>query len=411
MAKRLFFTAYGISIFGTGLVYPLTAIFLRETVHLSAMQVAAYFALAALSGVLVNPAAGMWCDRQGPYRVAIMAVAAQTMGPVTLALAHSPAVVWAAAVLTGVGSGAFFAVQTPLIASLFGKSSIGSVYSRQYVIMNVATAVAGLLSGWAVGTWGESAYRIAFVYNGISFLIYGVLAVGLIGARLGYPRLVDEEAPDDEPASTASPWRPYTDRRFLPLLGMQLAISAFAFAQMDAVLPVVFREVGGLPVLAVSAFLTVNGVTVVLLQPTIGRLCERLGHIRSLRLLFLTWGVSFALGALSMVGGLPVAARIALVLLFAVVFAVGECFLSPSFQPLVADRSPARSLGSYSASVSLVYSLGLALGPAVMLPVFSQWAVYWGILLLAMGCGLVALRMLGSESSTDASLQSQVMSR
>jgi MFS family permease len=409
--QRLFFLAYGVSIFGTGLVYPLTAIFLREVVRLDAGEVATYFALAALSGVVVNPLAGTWCDRRGPYRVAVVAVTAQAAGPIALAAAgpSTSGLIWVAAVLIGIGSGMFFAVQTPLIANLFGKEAIGQVYSRQYMIMNVATGVAGVLAGWAVGEWGSAAYRIAFGYNGLTFLVYGAVVLGAIAWRTGFPRLPADPS-EDGAAPPSRAWRPYLDVRFLPLIVMQLIISGFGFAQMDAVLPVVFREVGDLPVITVGVFLTVNSVAVVLLQGPISRLCERWGNVRSLRAMFLIWAVSFLVGAASMVGWESLPVRVTLVLLFAVVFAVGECFLSPSFQPLVVQRSPGHALGSYAAAVSLVYSLGMAIGPAVMLPLFDNRTAYWAGLLAAMAVGLAALYWSTASASapTPAPAQSPV---
>ncbi len=390
MAKRAFFIAYSLSIFGTGLVYPLTAIFLRESIQLSASQVGFYFAVLAIAGMVVNPLAGMWCDRQGPYRVAATAVLGQATGPVLLGFSSSPSAVTAAALFTGVGSGIFFAVQTPLVANLFGKEAIGEVYARQYVIMNVATAFAGFLSGWSVGQWGDSAYRIAFIGNGLSFLFYGIIVLGFVGFKLSYPLLAPEEG-DTRRSNKSRPWRPYFDRKFIPLLIMQLIISAFGFAQMDGVLPVILREVGGMPVVVVSVFLTCNCFAVVAMQSKVTKISKRIGDVASMRLVFGIWCASFVIGFLSMALSLPIAARVALIVLFAIVFAIGECFLSPSFNPLIASTSPTESLGSYSAAASMMYGFGLAIGPAVMLPVFKHSALYWGGLMVAMIIGFALI--------------------
>ncbi|NEC19611.1 MFS transporter [Streptomyces parvus] len=401
MAKRAFFIAYSLSIFGTGLVYPLTAIFLRESIQLSASEVGFYFAVLAISGLVVNPLAGMWCDRQGPYRVAATAVVGQAIGPVLLGLSNSPSAVTAAALFTGVGSGIFFAVQTPLVANLFGKEAIGEVYARQYVIMNIATAFAGFLSGWSVGQWGDTAFRIAFLGNGLSFLLYGIIVLGFVGSRLKYPLLVASEG-DARRKSKSRPWHPYVDRKFIPLLLMQLIISAFGFAQMDGVLPVIIREVGGMPVIVVSVFLTCNCLAVVVMQSKVTKISKRIGDVASMRLVFAIWCSSFVIGSLSMVLTLPLAARVILIIFFAIVFAVGECFLSPSFNPLIAATSPTDSLGSYSAAASMMYGFGLALGPAVMLPVFKNSVLYWGGLLAAMVIGLALLKTRSEpKQSTD----------
>jgi MFS family permease len=51
--------------------------------------------------------------------------------------------------------------------------------------------------------------------------------------------------------------------------------------------------------------------------------------------------------------------------LFAVVFGVGECLLSATIGPLVADMARPAARGRYMATFNLSWSLGLLIGPSL----------------------------------------------
>jgi MFS family permease len=57
-----------------------------------------------------------------------------------------------------------------------------------------------------------------------------------------------------------------------------------------------------------------------------------------------------------------------LLILTAVLVALGECLYIASFTPLVADVAPPEMLGRYMASAGVAFSLGLAAGPALFTP-------------------------------------------
>jgi MFS family permease len=395
-----FLSGYAVSMVGTGLAFPLTALYLREVLHVPTSQVAAYFAVLALAAMAVNPIAGTQADRRGPVAILGVAIALQVIGPVVLASASSLPTALAAAVINGAGNGAFFAIQTSLLVRLFGRPALGRIYGAQYMIMNLALSGSAVAAGILVARLGDVGYRTAFVVNGISYLAYG----------LGAWAVIRRMAPSDDNGTVAGhasrAWHPYTDRGFLPLIALQFCLVTFGFAQIEAVMPVVLRQAGEFSVPLIAGFLAVNGIVVVVVQPFATRACERIGARRGLALAVAFWLGAFACG-LAAVTLASTPAKVGALAAFAAVFAVGETFISPSLQPLVADSAPEGRLGTYAGAISLTYSLGLILGPTLSLPLFDQLGVgpYWlmlvgGIAVCFLLLNLARQRRLAADSGT-----------
>ncbi len=100
-----FLTGWSATAFGSGLVLPLIVAYLRETLGVSTSGVSLYFALFALSGLVVNPFAA-WIGRvRGPGPTAVAATVLQAAGATWLTAADSMAATVPAACLSGAGTG------------------------------------------------------------------------------------------------------------------------------------------------------------------------------------------------------------------------------------------------------------------------------------------------------------------
>ena len=86
-----------------------------------------------------------------------------------------------------------------------------------------------------------------------------------------------------------------------------------------------------------------------------------------------------------------------LLLLFAVVFAVGETCYAVAFQPLLVELTPPSLLGRGSALSSLSWNAGATVGPALgialvgLVAPVAYWAIYASALLAA-ACAALSLR-------------------
>lgn len=369
--RRRFIVGYTVSIFGTGFTYPLTALFMANVVGASVSQVATYFVAVAIGSMVVSPFAGAIADKSGVRLVGIAGIGLQAAGSFVLASATSVGVAGLGGAILGIGNGLFFGTQTVLFVSIFGRDLIGRIYALQYLIMNVAAAIAGVVGSVLVALLGEAGYRSAFALNGLSFIAYGcVLFMALVPRSAGDPsadRSLDADA-HHRKSLLRRALEPFSSAGFLRLAALQFLVAAVGFAQMDAVMPLVFTRRGGLDIVIVGLFLALNGAAVVVLQPRFARLVPRIGEARALTLVVVVWMAAYLIGYVAVEWVDDRAARVALVLVFAVVFAVGEVLLSPALQPLVVRAAPDGKLGAFSSSIATMNSLGLLLGPVATLP-------------------------------------------
>lgn len=156
--------------------------------------------------------------------------------------------------------------------------------------------------------------------------------------------------------------------------------------------PVVLRD-AHLSVTAVSVVIACNTGGVIVFQGLALRAVERIGCVGALAAAILAWTAALAVlaGAL-LVDDTQV--RTVLGALFGLLFAVGECLIAPSVQPLITRTAPPHALESYAAATSLAHGLGAFVSPLVLLPVVEAagtWA-YLALQLGGFGLALYALR-------------------
>lgn len=365
----------GASSVGTGLVLPLTALYLTGILHSGSGAVGLYFALTAGSAFLANPFADRIADRRSPIPVIFVALLFQAAGAAVLALSGNLGQACVAAVLAGIGNGSYYAVLMPTVKLIFGQSALGKFFSRNFMIANVAVAVASAVSGLPVANWGERGYRFCFAVNAFTFVLLGVgLAAQLRRTPPAGPRT-------DVRVRPLAPWRPYLDARFVALPLTQICIIGFGVVQLEAIVPLVLHDHGGYSLRIVSLFLAANGLAVFALQTLTEKYVERIGEIGALQRAVIVWIVSLPLLYIGSVLAGPVG--VGVVILYALIFRLAETLVSPAMQPLAAKSAPEGSLAAYAAAVSMAYSIGTAIGPAIGAAVLTAGGVAGYLTLLA----------------------------
>ncbi|MFE9499910.1 MFS transporter [Streptomyces collinus] len=405
---KSFLTGWGATTFGSGLMFPITVTYLRETRHLPLSDVSFYFALFAFAGLCVNPLASGIGRRYAPGRPASGATVLQAAGAGLLAVADSIAGVLLAAIVSGTGTGMYYAVQTPLLTSVFGAPALSRVLSGQNRTAAVMMTTGTLLGGQSVQRFGTGGYTLCLVANALSYLVHGAILT-----RLAWEYSRSLEAC---PAAAGAARRPQErvialrDPMFLWLFLLQSVLVVFGLGQFESVVPVVLRD-AQLSVAAVSVVVACNTGGLIVFQGLALRTVERIGVLGALVAAVLSWTIAVAILA----GGLLMPApwqRALLGAAFGVLFAVGQCLIAPSVQPLVIRTAPANGLESYAAAASLAHGLGAFVAP-LLLPVVEA-AGPWAYLTLQLGgCGLAlyALRSFHARMARSPQKMSRSLDR
>lgn len=384
---KAFLTGWGATTFGSGLMLPITVTYLREILRLPLSDVSLYFALFALSGLVVNPLASRIGRLHGPAVSVAAAAILQASGWGLLTVADSMALVVPAAMVSGAGTGMYYAVQTPLLTRIFGDGALSRVLSGQNRTTALTMTVGTLLGGQAVQRFGAGGYTLCLTVNAISYLVHGAILVALLRSHGGSPVV----RPD---AGAARPGRgrALRDPVFLCLLVFQSALVVFGLGQFDSVVPVILRD-AQLSVTAISIVMACNTGGVIVLQGLALRVVERIGYVGALVAAIVSWTAALAAlaAALLVPDSLP---KLLLGAMFGILFAVGECLIAPSVQPLVTKTAPADSLESYAAATSLAHGLGAFLAPLILLPAIEAAGTGAYLILQLGGFGLALYALL-----------------
>ncbi|MEU2424163.1 MFS transporter [Streptomyces sp. NPDC007851] len=403
-ALRLYLLAYAVTSFGSGMIYPLNAIYLSEHRGMGHGVVAAYFVVFSVASMATTPLTSLFLHKVGPTGLFGIGLAGQAAGMLMIVLIPTLWGPYLAALAGGAGAGAYYAMLTPVLVSVFGLDNLSRVFGQQYRVANLSMAASGLISGALVTGLDSAGFVIGYVCNALSFVVFGLIVLGPVRRRAGHASdpADDTEAPErpGRARTWRDAWAPYRDTSFLPLLGVQACIVVFGVAQLETVVPLVLHTSAHLPVWGITTALVVNCVTVMLLQGWGVRWVSAHSTLAALNLALVLWLGSLVFGVAAT--ALPwTQGRVVAVMLYAAVFGCGEVLVSPSLQPLAARTAPDGGLAPYTASLSLAYSLGLVIGPAVMLQVFYRlgYGTYWTTLGCGVGVALVLLAVFRRRSA------------
>jgi MFS family permease len=374
--------------------------YLRETLGVSTSGVSLYFALFALSGLVVNPFAA-WIGRvRGPGPTAVAATVFQAAGATWLTTADSMAATVPAACLSGAGTGIYYAVQTPLLTRAFGDAAFSRVLSGQHRASALMMTAGSLLGGQAVQWLGDDGYTLCLAANAVSYLAYGVVLV-----RLGRTRAEPRSAASGttEAGAAAAPGRRFVALRdpvFLRLLALQSALVIFGLGQFESVVPAVMRD-AHFSVVAISVVIACNTAGIIVFQGLALRVVERVGYTGALWVAILAWMVALAFQTGALLVPAP-RGRLLLGVLFGLVFAVGQCLIAPSVQPLVTRTAPPGAVESYAAATSLAHGLGMFVAPLVLFPVVESGGAgsYLSVQFLGYGLALYVLWSFRTRTAT-----------
>ncbi|MEV6963185.1 MFS transporter [Streptomyces sp. NPDC051207] len=354
----------GVSTFGSGLVYPYTALYLSGLPEMGTAGVSVFYGVAAAANLATATVLATGWIKPPPALLGFLGTLMLALGFLGTAAAGSIAALAAAVLFIGCGQGCLLVAMVPVLNSLTSQEQRRSVFARRYRAINVGLGLGAVVAGLATGFFATSAVPWLFVCNALSYL-----PLSYTFYRLRARERVEAAAP--ETAGDESTQRPDATCGRLRWLGaagtlavlFQLGSYLFGHSQFEATAPLVAVRLMGIGLGTVSALLLVNTAVVALGQRWITGLLGRRNEAYGLRVSVVLWAASYTVAMASSFGPLPV--RYAGLLLFAVVFAIGECAYSCSFHPYLIDSVAPKDVTRVSALAGGAMGIGTAAGPSI----------------------------------------------
>ncbi|MFI2372384.1 MFS transporter [Streptomyces sp. NPDC018833] len=396
----------GVSTFGSGLVYPYTALYLSGMPAMGTAGVSVFYGGAAAANLTTAAVLATGRIKPPPALLGLAGTLMLAVGFLGTAAAGSLATLLAAVPFIGCGQGCLLVAMVPVLNSLTPQEQRRSVFARRYRAINVGLGLGAVVAGLTTGFFATSAVPWLFVCNALSYLplTYAFHRVRARERREAAGATGAERAAQFTRPEAKERWSAAGGRwKWLGAAGafavlFQLGAYLFGHSQFEATAPLVAVQLMGIGLGTVSALLLVNTAVVALGQTWVTRLLSRRDEAYGLRVAVVLWTTAYAVGAASAFGPLPV--RYAGLLLFAVVFAIGECAYSCSFHPWLIDSVRPQDVTRVSALAGGAMGIGTAAGPSIgaALTLTGEATAVW--LSLASFCLLLLLTLGRRRAAT-----------
>jgi MFS family permease len=316
---------------------------------------------------------GSLADSIGRRRTIALSMFGSAATMVALSQATALWLLVALAVVAGLTAELYRPAAGALLADLVPEGQRVAAFGVYRFAINLGfafgPAVAGLLA--------DRSFTAVFLGDALTSVVYGVIALAFLPEGT-HTRVPEERRGEGFRTILADP-------PFLVFLAASLGI-AFVYQQANVALPLHVHH-AGLSNATYGALLSLNGVLIVLLELPLIAFTQHRPPVRTIALGQLLVGLGFGLTAFAHSPG-PLAATV-------VVWTFGEMIGAPPAGAYVASLAPEHLRGRYQGAWSLMWALGLVLGPTIGGVLFQHGeSLLWGVCLL-LGVGSAALLVAG----------------
>jgi MFS family permease len=332
-----------------GFAVPLLTFYLIDERGLSIGDAGAIVSLFGAGGVVAALVGGVLADRLG--RRATMAISLLGGAAVMFGLGAvtEPAAIAALTLALGFVGELYRPAVQAFVADVVPAEHRLRAYGLLYWAINMGFAIAPI----AAGLVAEWSYTALFIIDGGTMAIYGLIVV----VRLPETRPVRVAGDGAAPVGLL---RIASDRAFLRFLILTFLTTLLMYQSSSTL--AAWMDSQGHSARAFGAVIAVNGILIVLLQPTISARVAPLDPMRVLTASALLIGAGFALHGASALVVVHVAA--------VAIWTLGEIAAAPTGAALVARLSGPETRGRYQGLFTMSWGLasfaGPLLGPRVL---------------------------------------------
>jgi MFS family permease len=365
-----------IAALGTGLILPLTLIYLHEVRGIRLPVVGILLAMQAAVGLVAVPFSGALMDRIGARKVLAGTLIGQAVGSAGLAWTHNVLTAIPVMVIFGASTAPRFPAFMTLLAGLSRRPDEQQrAFALNFTVLNAGIGIGGGIGAAVASVHHPASFQAMFLGNAVCCLLFTAVLTSLPDIR-----------PAHTPDTAKAGYRDVLANRPLRAVVIATLVLAFTgYAALDSGLPAFATVEAHTSVRVVALALTANTALIVVAQLFVLRLVRVLRRSRALAMIGLIWAVSWAIFGLAGLG-LSHAARIACILGFAALFGLGETFMAPTISPLVNSLADDQTRGRANALSTGTYSVAFVVSPTISTGMIAAGLAGLWIGLLCAGC-------------------------
>ncbi len=349
---RRFVSALAIDALGSGVWMPLSMLYFLHQTSLSLVELGLAMTIANTVVIPIVPVIGSMVDRVGPRVVMQIGNAGAAAAFVLYPFAHSLVAVTVLVFFATATRQAFWGALGPMVTQITRPGERELWFGFLQAMRNAGYGVGGLLAAVALTVGSGAAYQSVVLANAASYVLAFVLMLGVAGGRA--------VASDDASDRSRGWWVAFADRGYRTLIAV-IFCYAMTTMTLNVSMPVYFVESLGLPGWVPGIVFVINTVMIGIGQGLVVRRMTGRTRRRVLHAAVAFTAVSFAMFVVA--DALTVATGVALVLVAAFVYTLGEMTAGPIVSALSAETPPPEQRGRYMAASQLAWSTSAAVSP------------------------------------------------
>lgn len=352
---------------GTSFIWPLTTIYLHDTLGQSLITAGLVLLCNSLCVVLGNMVGGLLYDRWSHFYTILLG-SLIVIGASTFLMLNNG---WPAfplgLVMLGFGNGLNLTSINSFATEVKNKRT-SYIFNVLYFMSNLGMVIGTLMVGYILPFGISKVFAVSLSL----FIIFGIIVVCFFRNHEGQHLTRDKTLP--KPAKLAP-------NRLRPLLGLLCTIIVlWIFYEQWQSNIATFMVENNLSIRHYSSIWTLNGVMIVLIQPVMTYFDEALLRHLHARL----YGGFFLIGS-SFLVLLIAGTHYFMFLLSMAILTIGEILVNPAASTFVDNISPADQKGRFQGSLASATSFGRALGPLVGAAIID-YISYSSLFILATVC-------------------------
>lgn len=356
---RLFAFAILVSTTGYGVYLTAGVLYFTQAMRLPAAQVGIGLTVAGAVSLAAGIPFGHLADRRGARSVYALTLGLGTASMAGLCLARD---FWTFLLFTSLGAiaqSAGQAARSPLVKEYGGERP---AEFRGYLrsITNVGISVGALLAGWGVAVNTRHAYLLLLAGSAVSYAASAMVVLSL--SRL-----------TPKPSGARRRWGALRDRPYLVLTLLD-GVMAIQYRVLTAAMPLWLVDRILAPKWSVSVVMVINTVVVSLFQVRASRgITTPADGGRAFRRAGFAFLVAAAM--ISFMADTPVWLALAMLPITVIIHTVGEMWQAAAGFELSFALAPQHAIGQYQGLFGMGLSLGITIGPTLLISLCIDWGV------------------------------------
>jgi MFS family permease len=333
---------------GGALLFPFFALYITQKFGVGMTEVGVLFAILSGSRIVGSFLSGALTDKIGRRSLMIYGLIFSAGSSLIMAFIEDMAIFYTAVFFVGLLSSIGGPAQQAMIADLLPEKQRADGYGLIHISDNLAHTIGPMIGGLLAGI----SYILLFLVDAILSVITAVIIYFALPETR--PQRSDKRIEESLVKTLGGYWRVARNGVFMAFFGISILMK-LVYRQMGTTLPVFLHDVHGILPQGYGWLLSLNAGMVVLFQFMITRRTSQFKPMKVMAVGTFLYAIGFAMyGFFSTTTFFFIAMAI---------ITIGEMFISPIGQSLVARFAPEDMRGRYMAFYGISWTIPSLFGP------------------------------------------------